>query len=115
MLGRNLVSSHEIAELVQRIADEFKPVRIILFGSYAYGRPGRNSDVDLLVLTPYRGHAAQVAGRILLHADPTFAVDVLVRSPAEVRQAYRRRDGFIREIIDLGKVVYDARDGRLGR
>jgi predicted nucleotidyltransferase len=103
-----MVTRREIQALVRRIADEFRPNKIILFGSHAYGRPMPDSDVDLLVLMPYRGNAARVAGEILLRADPSFAVDILVRSPREVRQRYRMRDWFMREIIDRGKTVYEA-------
>lgn len=110
-----MVTKRDILRLVRRIAEEFKPRRIILFGSYAYGEPDENSDVDLLVLMPYSGHAARVAGAILLRTDPHFPVDILVRSPSEVRQRYRVQDWFIREIIDRGKVVYEDGNGGVGR
>lgn len=110
-----MVAKREIRSLVSRIASEFKPERIILFGSYAYGRPTEDSDVDLLVLMAYQGHAARVAGEILLRTDPTFAVDILVRSPQEVRERYHMRDWFIREILDRGKVIYEAGNGGVGR
>ncbi|MBL8878360.1 MAG: nucleotidyltransferase domain-containing protein [Phycisphaerales bacterium] len=110
-----MVSTREINAVAHRIAAEFRPDRIILFGSYAYGKPTRDSDVDLLVVMPYSGHAARMAGEILFRADPTFAVDILVRSPSELKARYRMRDWFIREIIDRGKVVYEAGNGRMGR
>jgi predicted nucleotidyltransferase len=44
-----MVTLAEIEEFAQRIAREYKPERIILFGSYAYGTPNEHSDVDLLV------------------------------------------------------------------
>ncbi len=49
-----MVAKREIRSLVSRIASEFRPERIILFGSYAYGKPNEDSDVDLLVLMPYQ-------------------------------------------------------------
>lgn len=110
-----MIVMHDIQILVDAIAREFKPRRIILFGSHAYGNPTVDSDVDLLVLMPYTGHAARVAGEILFRTDPTFAVDILVRSPKEVRERYRMRDCFIREILDRGRVVYEAGNGGVGR
>ena len=103
-----MTTQREIRRLAQRIAREFNPRRIILFGSYAYGKPNGDSDVDLLVLMPYQGHAARLAGEILLETDPVFPVDIMVRSPDEVRKRYRRGDAFTREIIDRGKVLYEA-------
>lgn len=110
-----MVPMKDIRAFARRIAAEFKPRRIILFGSYAYGKPNEDSDVDLLVLMPYRGHAARVAGEILFRTDPHFPVDILVRTPSEVRRRYRLEDWFIREIVDQGKVVYEARNGGVGR
>lgn len=103
-----MTTQRDIRRLAQRIAREFNPRRIILFGSYAYGKPNGDSDVDLLVLMPYQGHAARLAGEILLKTDPVFPVDIMIRSPDEIRTRYRRGDSFIREIIDRGKVLYEA-------
>jgi predicted nucleotidyltransferase len=110
-----MVTRHEIKSLVRSISEQFRPERIVLFGSYAYGSPTKDSDVDLLVLMPYTGHAARIAGKILLASDPTFPVDILVRSPLEIQAAYNGGDWFIREIIDRGKVVYEAGNGGMGR
>ena len=41
-----------IRRYARAIADEFQPDKIILFGSYAYGTPNEDSDVDLLVIMP---------------------------------------------------------------
>ena len=103
-----MTTLRDIRCLAQHIAREFKPRRIILFGSHAYGKPDDDSDVDLLVLMPYQGHAARLAGEILLETDPVFPVDIMVRSPDEVRKRYRRGDAFTREIIDRGRVLYEA-------
>jgi predicted nucleotidyltransferase len=110
-----MVAMRDIQAFVRRIAAEFKPQRIILFGSYAYGRPTEDSDVDILVVMPYRGHAARIAGQILFRTDPVFPVDILVRNRQELRQRYRLRDSFVREIMDQGKVLYEGGDGGLGR
>jgi predicted nucleotidyltransferase len=41
-----------IRRYARAIAEEFRPDKIVLFGSYAYGTPHENSDVDLLVVMP---------------------------------------------------------------
>lgn len=48
-----------IKKLCERIAREFKPEKIILFGSQAYGCPTEDSDIDLLVVMPYSGSPLQ--------------------------------------------------------
>ena len=98
----------EIRAFVRRIAEEFKPRRIILFGSYAYGKPTDTSDVDLLVEMPICGHPARTAARIMIATDPTFPVDLIVRSPSDVRRRIQLNDWFLRDVITKGKVLHDA-------
>ena len=111
-----MVAMKDIRVFARRIAEEFKPKRIILFGSYAYGKPTADSDVDLLVAMPYKGHPTRQAVAILQHVQhPSFPLDLLVRSAAEMRKRYRLEDWFIREIVDKGKVLYEAPHARMGR
>jgi len=72
----------QIRELVGRIAREFKPRRIILFGSHAYGKPTPDSDVDLLVIMPCRGRTLDKEFEIRQAIRAPFPLDVLVRTPA---------------------------------
>ena len=57
------------AQRIQQVSDEivrrFRPERIILFGSYAYGTPTETSDVDLLVVMPADGRDIRKAIRPL--------------------------------------------------
>jgi predicted nucleotidyltransferase len=44
------VSKSAIHRFARDVAERFKPEKIILFGSHAYGRPHKDSDVDILVI-----------------------------------------------------------------
>jgi predicted nucleotidyltransferase len=103
-----MVAMRDIRSFARRIAREFQPERIILFGSHAYGQPVEDSDVDLLVIMPYRGHPVRKAIEIRRAIDAPFPLDLIVRSAREVRERYRLKDWFIRAIVDKGKVLYDA-------
>jgi predicted nucleotidyltransferase len=103
-----VVTEQDIQELVARIAAEFRPERIILFGSRAYGTPQAESDVDLLVVMPFEGSAFRKALEILNRLDPPFSVDLLIRSADEVEWRYQGLDPLIREALDKGRVVYEA-------
>lgn len=103
-----------IAEIAGRIAREFAPERIILFGSYAYGTPTDDSDVDLLVIMPFTGHHAAKAVEILERVDPHFPLDLLVRTPAQVRQRLEWNDFFLREVMEKGCILYAAPDRGVG-
>jgi uncharacterized protein len=109
-----MVEIHKILELSQRIADAFEPEQIILFGSYAYGTPTEDSDVDLLVVLPFQGQAFQKAAEILNYVDPKFSVDLLVRTADELQQRIEWGDFFLREIIEKGKVLYETAYARVG-
>ncbi|MGQ9627677.1 MAG: nucleotidyltransferase domain-containing protein [Anaerolineae bacterium] len=94
--------------VVQRIVEALDPERIVLFGSHAYGAPGPDSDVDLLIImeSDERPAAREAKVSRLLRPRP-FPVDILVRTPAEVRYRLQIGDYFFKEILARGKVLYE--------
>ncbi|MGF1460260.1 MAG: nucleotidyltransferase domain-containing protein [Leptolyngbyaceae cyanobacterium] len=105
-----MVEMSQIEALSQQIAEQFHPERIILFGSYAYGEPTPDSDVDLLVVMPFEGHSPRQAAEIRFQVRPQFPLDLLVRTPELLRQRLEMGDFFMKEIVDEGKVLYEATD-----
>ena len=103
-----MVTQSKIRRLSQRIAREFRPERVILFGSRARGRSRGDSDVDLLVVMRYRGHSARMAAAILNKLEPEFSVDLIVRTPSELRKRLAQQDQFLAQIVRNGKVLYEA-------
>jgi predicted nucleotidyltransferase len=104
-----MVAMNDIAEFSRRVAEEFDPEKIILFGSHAYGTPTKDSDVDILVIMPFEGRWLHKSVEILSRLDPEFAIDLITRRPDEVQQRYKNRDPLIREALDHGKVLYERR------
>ena len=102
------ISQRTISSFARQVARQFNPQKIILFGSYAYGKPTEDSDVDMLVIMPFKGRGAQKATEILLAIDPHFPIDLLVRTPEQIRTRIKLGDFFIREITQKGKVLYEA-------
>ena len=100
----------QIARLCTVIVREFQPEKIILFGSWAYGTPDTDSDIDLLVVMPYEGSPFRQAGEILKRLQVWMPVDLLVRSAAEIKQRLELGDQFMREILERGKVMYEPSD-----
>ena len=96
---------------IERIVSALKPEKIILFGSYAYGNPTPDSDVDLLVIMKTNGKHKEKRQAISMLLYPRqFPVDIIVKTPKEVEEALKGgKDNafFIREIIKKGKVLYD--------
>lgn len=102
-----MIPLFRITELAKKIAECFNPEKIILFGSYAYGTPTDDSDVDLLVLLPFDGKGYRKTLEILNRVDPPFSVDLLARTPEEASRRYREGDPLMRNAIDQGKILYE--------
>lgn len=103
-----MVAMKDIIELSDQIAHEFHPERIILYGSHARGDATEDSDVDLMVILPFEGQSARMALEIRKRIRRDFPLDLLARTPQEVRQRIEDEDWFLREIIAQGKVLYEA-------
>ena len=95
-----------IRRFARAVAERFDPDKIILFGSFAYGTPDEDSDVDLLVVMPARDERAQ-ATRIRLAVERCFPMDLIVRTPENLRRRLEEGDWFLREIVSKGKILYE--------
>jgi uncharacterized protein len=102
-----------IRRFARQVAEKFQPDKIILFGSYAYGTPNADSDVDILVIMPCR-HQGSRAGRIRSLVPAPFPMDLIVRTPASLRWRLAEGDLFHTEIVTKGKVLYEKSDARVG-
>jgi len=104
----------DIRQAVQQIVERFKPLKVILFGSYAGGEPTADSDVDLLVImeTPLQNVEQAVAIRRAVGFP--FATDLLVRTPRQIAERLALGDVFLREVVTKGIVLYEAVDARVG-
>ena len=111
MPGFLALTQEVLEEIVRRITANLHPEKIILFGSYAYGQPSSDSDLDLLVVMESE---ERPAGRFRAVSDllcpRPFPMDILVRTPQEIAEAIKKSDPFITEIFIQGKVLYDRPD-----
>ncbi len=98
----------ELDDLCRQILEISHPQKIILFGSYAYGSPREDSDVDILVVMPFEGHPAYQAGRIRSQLQTPLPVDLMVRTPVQIDERISIDDPFMKEIIGQGKVLYET-------
>ena len=105
-----MTTQKQIKDFGRQLAREFKPRKVVLFGSYAYGSPRPDSDVDLLVVMPLSGKPVDKSVEMRLRLRPRFPLDLLVRTPAKIKERLAMGDNFIRDILDRGKVLYEAPD-----
>ena len=98
-----------ILGMAEKIIREYQPKKIILFGSYAYGEPTEDSDVDLLIIknTDKRPIDRWIEVKKLLRdAARRLPVSPLVYTEEEIEEGNAIKDFFIEEIFEKGEVLY---------
>ncbi len=99
----------ELKRITKNIVKQYKPDKIILFGSYAWGTPHEDSDVDLFIIknTAHpRVFAENIDGSIFPRP---FPIDILVYTPELFLRGQNNGDFFIHELIDKGHVLYERK------
>jgi uncharacterized protein len=108
--NRTRIPQAVITELVHQIASRFHPKKIILFGSYAHGNPGPESDVDLLVVMETELSERQQAVSICQQIPYRFGLDLIVSTPQKLAQRLEWGDSFLAEIVKQGITLYESPD-----
>ena len=103
-----MITAARIKRYCTDVAREFSPERIVLFGSYAWGTPTNDSDVDLMVVMPKRRGTKSQSLEIRQKVHAGFPVDILVRQPQEIARRLQEGDSFVTEVMTRGRVVYEA-------
>ncbi len=106
-IQRVQITDQLVNEIVQKIVEHFHPLKIIIFGSYVWGKRRADSDLDLLVIMESQDRPAQRARKIRKICRPRFLpMDILVRTPQEIQRRLEMNDFFIKEILEKGRVKY---------
>ncbi|MDP2741495.1 MAG: nucleotidyltransferase domain-containing protein [bacterium] len=99
----------KIKNVADKIAVEYKPEKIILFGSFAWGNPTEDSDVDLFIVKRSKKKRAdrgrELSSKLFGYEFP--AMDILIYTPEEVEKSINEyKNLFIEDILRHGKVLY---------
>lgn len=104
------INKNLLREITRRLIRRIKPEKIILFGSYACGKPDKNSDLDLFIIKKTRIPPSRRFGLISDALYPrTIPMDFVVRTPQEVKNRLKGFDPFLKEILSHGKILYEAK------
>jgi len=98
-----------INRIVEKIEREYQPEKIILFGSYAWGKPTKHSDLDLFIIKETQERRIDRSVRIAEILDEEswiFAIEPWVYTPDEVSQRLKIGDPFVKKILEKGKILY---------
>jgi uncharacterized protein len=102
------MDQQQVRDYVNCLAREFSPERVILFGSYARGEATDDSDVDLLVIMPSAQRSLQQALEIRQRIPCRFPLDLLVKTPQEVKERLNLHDSFLSNIFSEGITLYES-------
>lgn len=103
-----MIKLEEVKKIAEKIGKEYNLEKVILFGSFAWGRPGPDSDIDLFIIKETkntRETAKKIDGSIFPRP---FPIDILVYSPEQLKRRQKMNDFFIKDILTKGKVLYSA-------
>ena len=103
-----MIEKEQIEVVIDKIVENYKPEKIILFGSYAYGNPNRDSDLDICVIknidTPRYERGREIRKYLRGMMIP---IDLLVYTPAEIEEWKDVKHSFIYNILKRGKILYE--------
>jgi len=104
------VNKQLLDEITERIVKEVKPEKIILFGSHAYGKPIKDSDLDFFIVKKTK---LPVSKRFGMVSDALFPrlipMDFVVRTPQEIDSRLKGFDPFLNEVLNRGKILYEKK------
>lgn len=105
-----------ISGIVEAILKKYKPKKIILFGSYAYGEPAEESDIDLLIIKNTKKRPIDrwiEVKRLLRDKSRMLGVSPLVYTEKEIEERLAIGDFFVEEVLDKGEILYDKAFNKL--
>ncbi len=110
IVGKRSATFDEIFQQTQIIIKKFDPLKIVLFGSYAWGETSPESDVDLLVVIDSKRSVRDLLFEMTMALDHIFPIDLIVKTEEEIQSRLSNGDFFIRDILEKGKVLYERTD-----
>ena len=105
----SIATQQKIKKVTEKIVKEYKPEKIILFGSHAWGKPHPDSDVDLFIVknSKKRRFDRDYELRMKLFGYGFPPLDLLIYTPREVQKRLEIEDFFIQDIFSKGKILYE--------
>ncbi|HBE77748.1 MAG TPA: hypothetical protein DDW65_08165 [Firmicutes bacterium] len=102
-----MITREQINQVVETIVQNVHPEKVILFGSYANGNPGEDSDLDLLVIKDMPQKRVQRGREIRKFLrGMAIPIDLLVYTPQEIEEWHDTKSAFVTKIVDQGQVLY---------
>lgn len=106
-----MIEKEKINDIINTIAKEYNPDRIILFGSYARNNPNDDSDIDLIIIkntdTPKHKRGREIR-KYLYNA--MMPIDLKVYTPDEYQEDINDKYSFLYSVAQDFQVLYDRKN-----
>lgn len=110
IVARRGVLQNELNRILEILIREYRPKKVILFGSMAQGSIEEWSDIDLFIIKESEKRHLDRVAEVIHLVHPTVGMDIFVLSPDEVKNALDDQNPYIEEILTEGKVLYEQKD-----
>lgn len=101
------ISRQQIKKITSKIVDDLRPEKVILFGSYAWGKPNQDSDVDLFIIKKNKKDFLKEQQKTRRIINGELPVDILIHTPQEVKKRINLGDFFYINIMKKGVRLYE--------
>lgn len=98
-----------INQVVEKLKAEYNPEKIFLFGSYAWGKPTDESDIDIFIVKDTAKNTRErfvEVKRIIYDPEMQVSIMPIIATPGELNERIAGRNSFIIEILEKGKLLY---------
>jgi uncharacterized protein len=106
-----MISQNQIDEIVEKIAMNYDPERILLFGSYANGNPNDDSDLDFIIIKntdkPKHQRGREIRRFLIGSKVP---IDLKVYTPQEFDSEQKSDFSFLSSVIKGTKILYERKN-----
>lgn len=99
-----------LSEVVDNLKHGYNPLKIIIFGSYAYGTPREDSDIDLLIIKNTKERRVDriiFVKRLIYNPNYKIPISPLIYTPEELEERLKIGDDFIHEVVQKGIILYE--------
>lgn len=102
-----MIDQNKIKQVATRIGIEADAEQVILFGSYARGDAGENSDVDLMIIAQSSLPRFKRSRKLYKLFSPyPFSMDMLMYTPQEIEKGKKSHLSFVSRVLREGKTLY---------
>ena len=102
------IDKNKITKFVEEVVKRFNPEKVILFGSYAYGKQEEGSDVDILLIMETKATLSKEV-EIRMKVERNFPLDLIVMDSREIEKRIKRGDAFFQKVLESGEILYEKR------